>query len=379
MATPTFHEFALAEEMRKDALSWVQFYRPQRRVRFALQAHYHPYTDELIERLNRHGLDVLLDARYQAELDRPIAPQIYQPGPAVSGPFPRHLIDVSNDGPYAIYNWELFFHAPLLIATHLSKNQRFAEAQHWFHYIFDPTSNEDDVAVPERFWKFLRFRQETTPEFIGELMTKLADGTDNELRRRMELAITSWRDQPFRPHVIARGRALAYQLNVIMKYLDNLIAWGDFLFMQDTIESMNEATQVYVLAAQLLGSKPQQVPARRAAAVRSYAQLKAAGIDAFGNALVELETEFPYDSSSLPQGGDESAGAAFGIGRSLYFCIPPNEAFLAYWDRVADRLFKLRHCMNIEGIVRQPALSTRRSIRVHSCAPSPPASTSRGS
>ena len=47
-----------------------------------------------------------------------------------------------------------------------------------------------------------------------------------------------------------------------MKYLDNLLAWGDSLFRQDTIESMNEATQIYVLAANLLGPKPQAVPPR---------------------------------------------------------------------------------------------------------------------
>ena len=127
------------------------------------------------------GLDALLDARYHDELEAPLAPGVYSPGPRVTAPFPVHEIDVSDDGPYAVYNWELFFHAPVLIATHLSKNQRFAEAQRWFHYVFDPTSDEDDVPAPERFWKFLRFRQETAPEFIGELLRKLAEGTDNEL------------------------------------------------------------------------------------------------------------------------------------------------------------------------------------------------------
>ena len=29
---------------------------------------------------------------------------------------------------------------------------------------------------------------------------------------------------------------------------------------------------------------------------------------------------------------------------------------LGYWDTVADRLFKIRHCMNIEGVVRPLAL-----------------------
>ena len=40
----------------------------------------------------------------------------------------------------------------------------------------------------------------------------------------------------------------------------------------------------------------------------------------------------------------------------LYFCVPPNDKLLGYWDTVADRLFKIRHCMNIEGVVRPLAL-----------------------
>ena len=40
----------------------------------------------------------------------------------------------------------------------------------------------------------------------------------------------------------------------------------------------------------------------------------------------------------------------------LYFCIPQNDKMLSYWDTVADRLFKIRHCMNIDGVVRQLAL-----------------------
>ena len=38
---------------------------------------------------------------------------------------------------------------------------------------------------------------------------------------------------------------------------------------------------------------------------------------------------------------------------AFYFCIPSNEQLLGYWDTVADRLFKIRNCMNIEGAVRQ--------------------------
>ena len=52
---------------------------------------------------------------------------------------------------------------------------------------------------------------------------------------------------------------VAYQYYVVMKYLDNLIAWGDYLFRQDSMESINEATQLYVLAAELLGPRPMKV------------------------------------------------------------------------------------------------------------------------
>lgn len=356
MLSTYFHDYTLSAETAEGLSSWIIWRRSSRRVDYRFSAHYHPFTDELIEQLNLNGLDALLDPRFHAGLDTPLVPAVYTLGAYAATPFPIQDIDLADDGPYAIYNWELFFHAPVLIATHLSKNQRFAEAQRWFHYVFDPTSDEDDIPAPQRFWKFLRFREETTPEFIDDLLSGLAEGTDNELKARLQKAITAWRKKPFQPHVIARGRALAYQINVVMKYLDNLLAWGDSLFRQDTIESMNEATQVYVLAANLLGRKPEEVPRRGVTPPKSYAQLKAEGVDAFGNALVELENEFPFDSTGIPSDAASGSDSAFGIGRTLYFCIPPNNRLLSYWDEVADRLFKLRHCMNIEGIVRQPAL-----------------------
>lgn len=355
----TFHDTVIEAKTSYGDLIWVSQGRQRRSVRYGLTPHYHPWTDELIRKLNTDGLPALLDATWQSSLVRELSPDLYTPGSAFTGTFPRDEIDVSDDGPYAIYNWELFFHAPVLVAVHLSKNQRFEEAQRWFHHVFDPTSTDTSVDPPQRFWKFLRFRQETDPEFLTHLLTELSKTGDSELKRRTEKAVQAWRDKPFQPHVVARGRYLAYQYGVVMKYLDNLVAWGDHLFRQDTIESLNEATQIYVMAANLLGPKPQRVPPLHKPVSRTYAQLKAAGIDKFGNALVELENQFPFNTSTATS-GDASAsgadGAVFGIGRTLYFCIPQNDKLLAYWDVVADRLFKIRHCMNIEGVVRQLAL-----------------------
>src|SRR6266851_1118008 len=85
-----------------------------------------------------------------------------------------------------------------------------------------------------------------------------------------------------------------------MKYLDNLIAWGDSLFLQDTIETINEATLCYVLAANLLGPRPQSLPPRGVASAKNFLQLKQAGLDPMGDAMVELEGQFPFNLAFDP-------------------------------------------------------------------------------
>jgi hypothetical protein len=330
---------------------------------------YHPFVGELIEQLNKDSLAGMLDADYHAGLA--MAPQsgpnsffkffkdfyqkpVNKDAAAVEG-FGEE-IEFRSDGPYANYNWELLFHFPFTIAVHLSKNQRFAEAQRWFHYIFDPTD------TTKHYWKFLRFRQITEVTPIDEQLILLgkSDLTENEKKLR-EALLSSYnyiKDNPFQPHPVAYLRVFPYQYAVVMKYLDNLIAWGDSLFRQDTIESINEATQIYVLAANILGTRPQKIPQRGIIRPKTFHQLKtdtAQGLDEFSNALVELEAQFPFNFS-LPSSNNPDVSGSFGNTQALYFCVPPNDNLLRYWDIVADRLFKIRNCMNIEGVVRQLAL-----------------------
>ena len=70
--------------------------------------------------------------------------------PVVSFCRAKSVTDVKIDFgkvPTSIYNWEVFFHNPLLVATQLSQAQRFEEAQRWFHLIFDPTTNEPGLGA----------------------------------------------------------------------------------------------------------------------------------------------------------------------------------------------------------------------------------------
>jgi hypothetical protein len=271
---------------------------------------------------------------------------------AVRPGYPREVVDFSPDGAYSCYNWELFFHAPLFIANALSKNQRFEEARDWYHYIFNPIGVESTMpgsTEMSKYWITKPFfettRQLYVDQRIDNILRLLSEKTNDEL----EGQVLDWRTNPFEPHRIANYRTVAYQKTVVMKYLDNLIAWGDYLFRQDSMESINEATQIYILAAEILGPRPKKIPPQAKPSVESFNELETQ-LDAFANALVEVENLIPIQS------GYGQQGATTAPLPMLYFCIPHNDKMLAYWDTVADRLYKIRHCMNIEGVVRQLAL-----------------------
>lgn len=276
----------------------------------------------------------------------------YNPSSWVQEPYPVKDLDFTSSGAYSIYNWELFFHFPLLVAIHLSQNQKFQDAQHWFHYIFDPTDNSVGP-TPERFWKVKPFEY-TDVRMIQDILVNLSKPQDPQLYQDTINAITSWQQNPFQPWAVAKFRPTAYMLKTVMAYLDNLIAWGDSLFQQYTIETINEATQIYIMAANILGPKPQAVPKKGGVKPLTYADLRGK-LDAFGNALVDMEVDIPFDMLPPAGSGTNPNGTQIlpSIGQTLYFCIPRNDKFLGYWDTVADRLFKIHNSLNLQGVFQR--------------------------
>jgi len=271
----------------------------------------------------------------------------------VDQPYPVKNLDFTDQGAYSIYNWELFFHAPLLIAVHLSQNQKFQDAQTWFHYIFNPTDNSAGP-TPERFWKVEPF-QYTDVRLIEDILVNLAQKQDGPLYDQTINSINEWMDNPFQPWAVAKHRPSAYMMKTVMAYLDNLIAWGDSLFQQYTIETINEATQLYVMAANILGDRPQAVPQKGTVKALTYNDLRASNLDAFGNAMVDMEVDIPFDITSPSGSGTALNGAQIlpSIGKTLYFCIPRNDKLLGYWDTVADRLFKIHNSLNLQGVFQK--------------------------
>jgi hypothetical protein len=298
------------------------------------------------------------------------------------------------------YFQEMFFHLPFLIAHYLNASQKFADADYWYRRIFDPTANENPEPPnrTDRNWRYIEFRNRHVPR-LREILTD-------------EDAIERYKEDPFNPFAIARLRTLAFQKAVVMKYVDNLLDWGDHLFAQDTVESINEATMLYIMAADILGDRPLEVgdcettteflltyqnilshqrsgseflvELENLQVVMMY--LNAEALELLGDGgepkdpenisagFVALRSrnvrpkEYSLIKTLTKRQAPESttlarqykvaakASADTAAHRSLAFCIPPNDKLLSYWDRVGDRLYKIRNCMNLQGVRRQLAL-----------------------
>ncbi len=337
-----------------------------------------------------------------------------------SYPIGSHLDFNSANG---IYYWEIFFHAPFLIAQSLNTGQRFEEAREWYEYVFDPTEAPD-------LWKFLPFLAADVEQlakrvddrlvrlkqdkvdissvesrlkaivaallpmdraFQGErVLTKAELATlqsyadlsglrakidglktieTESIGARIDLEESvgiierlaqTWAamqstsaqlrvflDDPFDPHAIASLRRLAYRKVLLMRYIDNLLDWGDMLFSQYTRESINEARMLYVLAWDLLGRRPTPLGRKPLPDPRPFSKLR----DASDRYDFLLYLESGLDPSALDL--TFAAEAPQTMTWPSYFYLPENAELVGYWDRVEDRLYKIRHGLNLMG-VKQP-------------------------
>ncbi|KAH6696519.1 hypothetical protein BKA61DRAFT_531231, partial [Leptodontidium sp. MPI-SDFR-AT-0119] len=255
--------------------------------------------------------------------------------------------------PYALYNWELGFHAPMAIVDRLVQHKQFDLALRMMHYVFDPQSDKEGD-VQTRVWQWLPFRRYPNhKESIRDILSSLRPNTaDSDIGQ-----ITEWRNKPFQPHVIARLRPLAYMKYVVMKYINILIAYGDYYFMQNTLETIPMAIQLYVLASHVYGPPGQKIPKRGKKKVQTYKSLMMQW-DAFSNAMVQMEILFPFSINQIttPTGkanGVEGLANIFGFASTGYFCVPDNPELRALRTTIDDRLFKIRHCQDINGIERK--------------------------
>ena len=300
----------------------------------------------------------------------------YCPTYHVTKPYPAPYVDFSWNSPNGIYNWELFFYVPVRIADKLIAEEKYEAALEWLQLVFDPQGKKegpekiarwaDDLPSGAQYWRFLPFyANPDADKTILESLAVLEESDNSQKKTDLQCLIEQWKFDPFEPHLIAKQRLVAYQKFVVMKYLNTLIARGDELFTQDTTESVNLAIQFYIMAADILGPKSAEAPDPLTDEVRTADELIAeAGEDGnleWANTLLEYEdsmligrirdrdtyqNKYPYRTSLIANISKQT----------FYFNVPRNENLMAFWETVADRLYKIRNSLNIEGIKRTLAL-----------------------
>jgi hypothetical protein len=369
--------------------------------RYKFTRFYHPFTCACLKQLSRYGVEGLLnpdpDWNDESEnLYRQLTPletfdfqDTYLPTSQwtldnYGAETLDERFDFDHDSAYGAYDFELFFHIPLLIATRLMQIQRFDDARRWFHYVFDPRHTDGDG--PARFWKIKPFYLEQLngpTETLRELLDLLESGNVN-----LEQQVEAWERDPFRPDAIARLRITAYMQTTVRKYLDCLLRYGDIVFLRDTREDVTYAMQLYLLASEILGERPTLLPAQEPASLTpnlvlgryrlllgdglprdpldllasllpttlsgvasGRSNFRLVGSVVIGSEVIDTGLDIPTTTTTTSgQGGTDTFNTL------LLFCLPRNEMLEGYWTTVADRIFKIRHCMNLSGQVRQLAL-----------------------
>jgi hypothetical protein len=246
-------------------------YVPQWKTSYQFETFYHPYARTFLREMEIGGIPQLMSRNLQLNPQTVRAlPKVFDfqafYGPSqhpVATPYPgtanapdpgETALDFApgSTGAYSLYNWEVFYHLPMYVASLLLQNQKYQEAMNWLQYIFNPTDNSSGP-VPQRFWETAPFNVMNATDWVNQEIQALLSALAVDARQGIsdpatQNAILAWMADPFDPHMVASTRISAYARATVMRFLDNLIAWGDLLYAQYTSETVGQAEQLYILA-----------------------------------------------------------------------------------------------------------------------------------
>lgn len=279
------------------------------------------------------GMDSLLSTSTQLTLEAPLA------APTIIGacvcPSRNQQISFALSSAFGIYYREIFFFVPWLVAAQLQRIRMFKEARRYFEYIFKPSA----VLSGEDYWRCV-WLQGATPKSTLEALEWLDP-----------VALSYYRDDPFNANVIAELRPSAYLRAIVTAYIQNIISWGDDLFTGGTREYVNQASQLYRYAADLLGPRPRRI-AYMPPAPQTYVQLSAAEENEFLIAIEEIAA-INGSPAPLPEGTDPNGSVA---NTGFYFGVPENPEFIKNWDIVFERLGMIRAGLDMQGATAEMPL-----------------------
>jgi hypothetical protein len=317
--------------------------------------------DALSQTLYMRGIPGLLSIASQRTPEIPF--QVLHPNGNTTGP--SDTIDF-NGGAMSRYYWEIFFFMPFLIAKSLHNQQLPEDAQKWYDYIFNPTINkanwdlETGEAENDRYWRFIGLRSAYNPVLKQEL--DLTWSAEVQVDTKNQEQLYAYHNDPFNPHTIAGLRPIAYQKTMVMHYIDNLLKGGDKLFRQFTVEAIVEAYMLYMMAYDLLGNEPQNLGACVLPKDEKLEELLKNTTKNDNEFLLFLE-----QSLARQAGVTKIGDTPINYIPNSYFGLPENELFMAYWDTVKERLYSIRHGLNIDGVRQkldlfQPAIDPMKLV-----------------
>ncbi|MFP0193805.1 neuraminidase-like domain-containing protein [Pseudomonas sp. PHC1] len=240
-------------------------------------------------------------------------------------PLPENQVEPNGpfDGANGLFFWELFFHLPHLIAARLRDENRFEAAQRWLHFIFEPQAPkkpaQDDTPERPQYWH-CRPLNVKKPDIAYEVFA------------------------PGDPDAIAYSSPRHYQIVIFLDYVNNLIAWGDWLYRQMTRDSLTAAKLQYVRARSLMGARPD---------TRSINSWKAKEL---GELVGEIQTRSALadfeKTLQLPEEGLPLRAARtqqLGVYGTSSFKIPVSPRLLRFFELPDERIDNIRHGRTIDG------------------------------
>lgn len=318
-------------------------------------------------------------------------------------------------GPLGAWYQEIFFHIPWRIALHLNAQGRYEAAQRWFHYVFDPTASGTGK---DRVWRYVGFRELKIPSLRSILTDEAAIEAykDDPFNPH---AIARLRPSAYQKHMVTRyvDNLLDWADSLFTQFTTESINEAVLLYVlasdilgerparlgdcgegvptprdYEHIKPLLDRGSEFLIELQTWSFTPAR-RAKTSSAIGAFGAKAAAIATAkdFARKMVKREPPFRGPGSTGVHTGawknpelqyDKGTGARVGgkgwiashrgslqfgkaSGRfgwtllrqlSPVFCVPPNKELLAYWDRVEDRLGKIRSCRDINGVPRLPPL-----------------------
>ncbi|HBE9759335.1 TPA: neuraminidase-like domain-containing protein [Clostridioides difficile] len=360
------------------------------------------------------GIDMLLSTDSQNIPVVPILPfDRFEPDKDyINYPSAIDGVQVDFDGLYGEYYWELFYHAPMLLADNLRNNQNYAQAQRWYQYVFNPTNPETKIVkdtfsketehiitdkMSEDILSVLKTKKIGNPAYpiIDEngsvnsefkLNTDLSFLTECSLNNEMIVMVRNllmnkllatpsscyWNFQPFRTHILDEFIDTLDDSNPAMKVYNNdpfnphaiarlrMGAYEKYTviqYIENIIEwadkQFMQDTWESITSATMLYILASSLLGERPVNLGRHDKKN---VETFKS----IQTKYKDCPGGIPQFLIDLENHIPNINLDIqvdlgfnnidaYFEIPENEELIKLWDIVDDRLNKIRHSMNIKG------------------------------